>query len=264
MNTRIVLLLIWILFAGGDALGQLDTTNILDKFDWDGEEGRQLHDKNPTTDFLTGSFLNQSEWVSFLKVQHHESSPAQITLRTLGPAIVSRITSTHYAIVGTVKYEGVAPNSYLEMWSYFAPAEPGGAEAGFFSRTLADSGPMAKMEGTDDGHEFVLPFDATGASGKLTRLEFNIHLAGSGSVEFNNVRLVQNSDGTQVRSQPPVTTGTLINVPAPAPPAKIDQLVINVSVDTNRNAKYSVAGVNYRPSLHFRNSSRTSTRPIPS
>jgi hypothetical protein len=96
--------------------------------------------------------------------------------------------------VGKLKYTNVTAGSYLEMWSYFAPEQPGGPEGAYFSRTLADAGPMAKLEGTDDGRDFSLPFDATGAKTKLIRLVLNIHFGGPGWIELRQAKLVQYPD----------------------------------------------------------------------
>jgi hypothetical protein len=64
---------------------------------------------------------------------------------------------------------------------------------------------MAKMEGTDDGRDFALPFDATDAKTKLVRLVMNLHLAGPGSVTLSDVKLVQYPDASTPASQPPAT-----------------------------------------------------------
>ena len=61
------------------------------------------------------------------------------------------IRTKRYALRGRVKYERVAPGGHLEMWSY----RPEGA---FFSRTLAQSGPMQGLEGSSGWRPFVLPF----------------------------------------------------------------------------------------------------------
>jgi biopolymer transport protein ExbD len=164
-----------------------------------------------------------------LTVVYNGTGPLQSTLRTIGPAIVSRITTKHYAIIGKLKYSNVATGSYLEMWSYFAPEQPGGPEGAYFSRTLADAGPMAKLEGTDDGRDFTLPFDATGAKTPLVRLVMNVHLGGSGRLEFNDVKLVQYPDAASAAAgQAPAS---------PLPPA----VILNVAPD----GTCSIRGINY-------------------
>ena len=81
------------------------------------------------------------------------------------------ITTHHYALVGEVSSEKVSPGSYLEMWSHFESKAPGYPQGAYFSRALADSGPMGKLDGTSAWRPFWLPFDATGTTSKLTGLE---------------------------------------------------------------------------------------------
>jgi hypothetical protein len=127
-------------------------------------------------------------------------APVVYTLRTLGSAVVSQISSKHYAIVGRLRYAGMAPGSFLEMESWFRPEQPGGPEGFFFSRTLGNAGPMAKIEGSDDGRDFVLPFDATGFKTSLDRLVLKLHIMGPGEIWLSNVRLVQYPDATAATS----------------------------------------------------------------
>src|SRR5512140_1405016 len=62
------------------------------------------------------------------------------------------ITTTRYALVGEVSCEGVGGTGFLEMWSLFAD---GGR---YFSRSLAEQGPLASLRGTAGPRRFVLPF----------------------------------------------------------------------------------------------------------
>jgi hypothetical protein len=94
------------------------------------------------------------------------------------------ITRARYALVGQVRYEGVEGAGYLEMWSEI----PG--QGRFFTRTLGDAGPMARIEGSSAWREFALPFDATGAPAP-SRLTVNLVLPGRGSVALGPLRLVQ-------------------------------------------------------------------------
>jgi hypothetical protein len=135
-----------------------------------------------------------SAWIGeihHLCLQTEAQTPSVYALCTLGPAIVSRVTAPRYAIVGSVQYSNVARGTFLEMENWFAPVQSGGQETCYYSRTLADSGPMSKLEGLDDDHEFALPFDSTGARTPLVRLVIRLHLAGPGHLIFSNVRLVQ-------------------------------------------------------------------------
>ena len=60
----------------------------------------------------------------------------------------------------------------------------------YFSRTLADSGPMMQLRGSSDWRPFMLPFDATGAPAP-SRLVFNVVLPGRGVVDLGPLQLVE-------------------------------------------------------------------------
>lgn len=85
------------------------------------------------------------------------------------------ISGDRYQVTGSVRYQDVAGNAYLEMWSFF---EDGGA---FFSRTLAEEGPQGVLTGSNPGRDFELPFSLNGAAGP-TRLEVNVVLPATGTV----------------------------------------------------------------------------------
>jgi hypothetical protein len=89
-----------------------------------------------------------------------------------------------YSVSGQVRYEGVEGTGYLEMWNYF----PGGGE--YFSRTLADQGPMMKVTGTSTWRPFLIPFDATGAP-LPSRLVINVVLPGKGTVDLGPLKLAE-------------------------------------------------------------------------
>lgn len=89
-----------------------------------------------------------------------------------------------WAIVGDVRHEGVAGDGYLEMWSVFP-------EGRFFSRTLADGGPLGKLSGTSPWRRFVLPFVSKPGVPPPTALEVQLVLPGAGAVEIGTLRLLQ-------------------------------------------------------------------------
>jgi hypothetical protein len=122
------------------------------------------------------------------------NEPVDINLRTLGPAICSKITCPRYAIVSRLGHSDILKGSYLEMLCAYAPAN-GGEEVTYSSRTLADSGSSAQILGTDENRLLVLPFDATSVSGKLLRIELNLHLSGHGETHLGITRLVQYPSG---------------------------------------------------------------------
>jgi hypothetical protein len=98
------------------------------------------------------------------------------------------VKGPQYALTGQVRYEDVEGTGYLELWNHFPD---GGA---YFSRTLAEVGPMMKLQGTSGWRAFTLPFDATGAP-PPTRLVVNLILPGRGVVFLGPVRFVEGMPG---------------------------------------------------------------------
>lgn len=94
------------------------------------------------------------------------------------------VGGTGYAIVGEVRYEGVEGQGFLEMWSQF----PDGGR--YFSRTLAEAGPLAWLSGSSDWRRFELPFLLEGATSLPERLEIGVVLPGEGTVGVSGLRLV--------------------------------------------------------------------------
>ena len=92
------------------------------------------------------------------------------------------INGPRYAVTGHVRYDAVEGTGYLELWNYF----PDGGQ--YFSRTLAESGPMMKLQGTSGWRAFTLPFDGTGAP-PPTRLVLNVVLPSGGVVYLGPLRL---------------------------------------------------------------------------
>ena len=95
------------------------------------------------------------------------------------------VTKGVYAIRGQVSCDGVEGKGYLEMWSHFAAGER------FFTRGLADSGPMGCLSGTQDWREFSLPFTVTDGAARPGKLVLNVVLPSRGTVRLGHLRLVQ-------------------------------------------------------------------------
>lgn len=94
------------------------------------------------------------------------------------------VTKQNHAIGGEIRYTEVAGTGFVEMWTNY---ENGGS---YFSRTLGESGPMAKLSGSSEWRPFLLPF--FGAPNTTpTKLQVNLVLPGGGSVEFRNVSLYE-------------------------------------------------------------------------
>jgi len=117
-----------------------------------------------------------------LKVQNTESSPKTVQVLVLDKP---RVSSIRYALSGQIRYEDVEGISYLETWNHFSN---GGA---YFTRTLADSGPMGNIRGSSGWREFSLPFHRTRDVGPPTKIVLNVVLAGRGTVELSPIQVVQ-------------------------------------------------------------------------
>jgi hypothetical protein len=134
---------------------------------------------------LAGSVLPPTSEAPFSSLKIEGGTGAPVTV-----AIIDRpaIKGPRYAVTGQVRYEGVEGTGYLEMWNHF----PNGGQ--YFSRTLADVGPMLKLQGSSGWRPFTLPFDATGAP-PPTRLVVNVVLPGRGLVYLGPLRLADGIPG---------------------------------------------------------------------
>jgi hypothetical protein len=135
-------------------------------FDW----------KNST---VPGGTVVTLDGTSVLRIENTNSMPLTVRLMTVSNPPV---TGQFYALTGEVRYEKVQGDGYLEMWNCFATMKPSFPEEKYFSRTLGDSGELAKISGTSGWRKFSLPFYRTGSSSPPTRLEVNLVLPGSGTV----------------------------------------------------------------------------------
>jgi hypothetical protein len=115
------------------------------------------------------------------------------TVLTIGSP---KVTKDHYLVSGEVKYEGVEGDGYLEMWNHFG-------ESAYFSRTMGENGPMAKLRGTSDWRAFILPFNATGEKSHPTKLVINVHLPAKGVVYLKSpLKLTEWSESPGASAQP--------------------------------------------------------------
>ncbi|MEM9480684.1 MAG: hypothetical protein AAGA58_13605 [Verrucomicrobiota bacterium] len=94
------------------------------------------------------------------------------------------VERANYLVAGQVRFSDVAGSAYLEMWTVYDD------DRRYFSRTLGDTGPMAKMSGNSDWRSFMLPFHGD-AEQQPVQLEINAILPGGGSMEFRNVALYE-------------------------------------------------------------------------
>lgn len=99
------------------------------------------------------------------------------------------VTTAVWAVTGEVRFEDVAGQGYLEMWSFF----PDGGR--YFSRTLAQAGPMAALSGSSGWRPFCLPFFNRPDRPGPIALEINLVLPGRGRVDIAPLRLSQFAPG---------------------------------------------------------------------
>ena len=122
-----------------------------------------------------------------LRVANPDGAARTIPLFALdGPGV----KAPRYLLRGEVRGEGIEGQAYLEMWSFFA----GGGE--YFSRTLAQVGPMASLTGTFPFRPFILPFTAEPGM-TLERLAVNVALPGHGTVMLRELSLVELEAGDE-------------------------------------------------------------------
>jgi len=112
---------------------------------------------------------------------------------------------THsYRLVGMVRYDEVGGTAFLETWTVFG-------EDRAFSRTLGESGPMAKLSGSSAWREFILPMNMDGAGASVDRIEFNVILPDGGTVSLKDLRI---EPVAAIHGQPWLAIGWLLVAPA--------------------------------------------------
>ena len=140
-----------------------------------------------------------SDLENLAKIEKSTGSPAPIPILTIEQPGVTR---SRHLLAGEVRYRDVSGTGFLEMWTYYGETEF------YFSRTLGEVGPMAKLSGSSEWRGFILPFN-----GKddvyPTRLKFNLILPGGGTVELRNLRLYQKAGETDQAWWVPELKGTV-------------------------------------------------------
>src|SRR5262245_4212223 len=98
-----------------------------------------------------------------------------------------KVPGHRYMLRGKVKYAGVDQDAYLEMWSHFPD------NMAYFTRTLADQGPLAKIQGDSDWRDIALPF--TSKEDYLPeKLVVNVVLPGQGTIYLTPLTLTKIPD----------------------------------------------------------------------
>jgi len=120
-----------------------------------------------------------------LRVTNTDGAPRAIPILAID---APGVKAPRYLFRGEVRGEGIEGQGYLEMWSFFA----GGGR--YFSRTLAQAGPMGSLSGTFASRPFILPFTAEPGM-VLEKLAVNVALPGRGTVVLGPLRLVELDPG---------------------------------------------------------------------
>ncbi|MGQ0634741.1 MAG: hypothetical protein ACT4QC_09030 [Planctomycetaceae bacterium] len=92
------------------------------------------------------------------------------------------VESERYVVRGRVRYENVAGTAYLEMWNDFGQA------GAYFTRSLAEVGPMRSITGSSGWRELELPFQAQSGM-RPERLKINVVMPGGGTIFLGPLRL---------------------------------------------------------------------------
>ncbi len=113
------------------------------------------------------------------------SGPGSLELFAVNEPGIPGVATTYW-LEGSLSYEDVPDHAYLEMWSTF----PDGRS--YFSRTLADKGPLGKIEGDSSWRVFRVPFSLGNAAKdphyRPVRITFGIRSPG-GTVSIGAVQL---------------------------------------------------------------------------
>ncbi len=166
---------LWILAVGWP----LEAFEIRSKVDW---EQLEVEGRLPVEAKL--SF--QNEVGSVVEIAHSGTGELELTLLTLERP---EIEGLRWSLSGTVKYEGVEGEAYLEMNSCFGNGDC------FFSRTMAPEGPMAVLQGTETWRSVVLPFVSQAKLGTPQRLELRLVMPSAGTVVLGPMVLGEFAEG---------------------------------------------------------------------
>jgi hypothetical protein len=128
-----------------------------------------------------------------------------LPLVTLGPAIVSKVTASRYAITGKLVCQGVSLGSYLEATSYFTTSGPDGKPLVTTVRTEGSNGAQSAIEGDDSNRVLELSFTLP-ANAAVDHITLTLHLEGNGWIAFADMKLVQYVDVPPAPPAPPVVS----------------------------------------------------------
>ena len=125
-----------------------------------------------------------------LLVSVEEEESGAVSLLTIE---LPELPGERFALVGRVAYRGADDaTAYLEMWTVFPD------ESRYFTRTLAETGPMRPLVGDSDWRPFALPFSFVGAEASPVRIELGLVAPAPATVVLGPLHLVALEDGEGV------------------------------------------------------------------
>jgi len=133
----------------------------------------------------SASIDKDAEHRDVLKIVRTPDVPQLIELATIEKFAV---TKRAYMLRGKIKFAGVGGEGFLETWSHFPEPKKGA----YFSRTMAETGPMGKLRGDSPWKDFVLPFTFDDPSFPMPeKIQFNVYLPQNGTVWLSDLELVE-------------------------------------------------------------------------
>ena len=128
----------------------------------------------------SGMLLSGEATDGQVKIENKQSTPATFPLFNL---YKPGVTKSVYALTAEIRHENVEGNGYLELWSIFPD------KSHYFSRTLAQSGPMQSLSGSSEWRQVIIPFFNKEDGPPPVHLDFNLHLPGKGVVIIRDMKL---------------------------------------------------------------------------
>lgn len=126
-----------------------------------------------------------------LRVTADPEQPFQVLIELSDPGITSPV----YALKGMIRYTGIEGEGYLQLSNDF------GEQGVFYTKTVAEEGPLQTLSGKSAWRTFILPFQVSpgdkAEEAVLTprKLSLGLYLPGSGSVTIRDLSLHQYSRG---------------------------------------------------------------------
>lgn len=140
-----------------------------------------LPNNNAANVEIVGGVWEKEGSADVLKVSVANEDGLQKVMLIKNPGISEKT----YILQGRLRSEVLPGQGYLEMLSTF----PNGQS--FFSRTLSESGPQAKLQGNFNWRFFSLPFEMSSTSTAPQLLTFNIKAPQGSLFYFSDLRLMQ-------------------------------------------------------------------------